>query len=99
MKTTGSQRQKNPCNEREHRPIQRRILNEIRELEQLDQFNPLEDRNSRKQSLSNFDWTDSTPQPDAKQAVEDLLIEFYDFFARIASTLDLTQSSKYDLHL
>ena len=59
----------NPGNEREHTPIQRRILNELRELEQLEKLNPLEDTASRKQFLSNFDWTDSTLQPDAKQAV------------------------------
>ena len=29
-----------------------------------------------------FDWTDSTLQLDAKQAVEDLLVEFHEIFAR-----------------
>ena len=42
----------------------------------------MEDIDSRDQFLSNFDWTDSILQPDAKQAVEDLLAEFHDFFAR-----------------
>ena len=50
----------NPGNEKEHTPIQTRILNELRELEQLKQLNPIEDANSRNQFLSNFDWTDST---------------------------------------
>ena len=71
-----------PGNEREHTPIQTRILNELRELEGLEQLYPLKDADSREQSLSNFDWTDSTLQLDAKQAVENLLVEFYDFFAR-----------------
>ena len=56
----------NPGNEREHTPIQTRILNDLRELEQLEKLYPLEDTNSRDQFLSNFDWTDSTLQPDAK---------------------------------
>ena len=72
----------NPCNEREHTPIQTRILNETRELEHIEHMNPLEDTNSRDQFQSNFDLTDSTLQPDAKQGVEDLLVEFHDNFAR-----------------
>ena len=35
-------------NEQEHTPIRTRILNELRELEHLEQLNPLEDTNSRK---------------------------------------------------
>ena len=72
----------NPGDEIEHMPIQTRILIELRELEQLEQLNPPGDRDSRYQFLSNFDCTDSTVQPDAKQAVEDLLVEIHDFFAR-----------------
>ena len=72
----------NPGNEKEHTPIQTRIRNELRELEQLEKLNPLENTNSRNQILSNFDRTDSTLQPEAKQAVENLLVEFHDIFAR-----------------
>ena len=46
----------NPGNEREHTPIQTRILNELRELERLEQLNSQEDTDSRDQFLSNFDW-------------------------------------------
>ena len=49
-----------PGNDREHTPIQTSILNELRELVRKEQLNPLEDTNSRKQFLSNFDRTDST---------------------------------------
>ena len=58
----------NPGNEKELTPIQARILNELRELEQLEKLNPLKDTDSRNQFLSHFVWTDSTLQPDAKQA-------------------------------
>ena len=54
-----------PGKEREHTPIQTRILNELLELEQLEKLNPLEDTNSRDHFLSSFDSTDSTLQPDA----------------------------------
>ena len=72
----------NPGNGREHTPIQTRILNEIRQLEQLEKLNPLEETDYRNQFLSNFHWSDFTLQLDAKQAVEDLLVEFRDIFAR-----------------
>ena len=72
----------NTGNEREHRPIQTRVLSELRELKQLEQLNSLEDTDSRDHFLSNFDSTDSTLQPDAKQAVEDPLVEFHDIFAQ-----------------
>ena len=72
----------NPGNEREHRPIPTRTLNELRDLEQVEQLNPLEYIDSRDQFQCSFDWTVSTLQPDAKQAVEDLLVDFLDMFAR-----------------
>ena len=72
----------NPGNEQEHTPIQTSILNELPELQQLDQINPMEDTNSRDQFLYNFDWTDSTLQLGAKQAVADLFVQFHDIFAR-----------------
>ena len=56
----------NPGNEQEHTPIQTSILNELRELEQLEQLNPPEDNNSRDQFLSSFNWTYSTLPLDAK---------------------------------
>ena len=87
----------NPGNEREHTPIQTRILNELRELEQLEKLNPLGDINSRNQFLSNFDWTDSTLQPDAKQAVEDLLVEFHDIFARQRFEIGINSEFKLQL--
>ena len=44
----------NPDDEKEHTPIQTRILNELRELEQLEQLIPLEDTDSRNQFLYKF---------------------------------------------
>ena len=86
----------NPGNEREHTPIQIRILNELCELEQLGMLNPLEDTNSR-EIQSNFDWTDSTLQPDAKQAVQNLLVEFHDNFAQ--HSFDIGINTKFKVQL
>ena len=88
----------NPGNEKEHTPIQTRILNDLRELEQLEKLNPLENTNSRNQFLSNFDWTDSTLQLEAKQAIENLLVNFTTFLHGTALTSESIQSSKYNSH-
>ena len=87
----------NPGNEKEHTPIQTRILSELRELEQLEKLNPLENTDSRNQFLSNFDWTDSTLQQDAKQAVENLLVEFHDIFARHSFDIGINTEFKVQL--
>ena len=88
---------KNPGNEKEHTPIQARILNELRELEQLEKLNPLENTESRNQFLSNFDLTNSTLQPNAKQAVEKLLVEFHDIFARHRFDIGINTEFKVQL--
>ena len=87
----------NPGNEKEQTPIQTRILNELRELEQLEQLNPLEDPTSHNEFLSNFDWTDSTLQLDAKQAIENLLVEFHDIFARHRFDIGINSEFKVQL--
>ena len=84
-------------NESEHTPIQTRILNELRELEQLKQLNTQEDTNSRDQFLSNFNWTDSNLELDAKQAVENLLVEFHDIFARYRFDIGINTEFKVQL--
>ena len=87
----------NPGNEKELTPIQTRILNELRELEQLEKLNPLENTDSRNIFLSNFDWTDSTLQPDAKQAVENLLVEIHDIFAQHRFDIGINTEFKVQL--
>ena len=87
----------NPGNEKEHTPFRTRILNELRELEQLEKLNPLENTNSRNQFLSNLDWTDSTLQPEAKQAVENLLVEFHDIYARHRFDIGINTEFKVQL--
>ena len=84
-------------NEKEHTPIQSRILNELRELEKLEKLNALENTSSRNQFLSNFDWTSSTLQPEAKQAVENLLVDFHDIFARHRFDIGINTDFKVQL--
>ena len=86
-----------PGKEKERSPIQTRILNDLRELEQLEQMSPLEGTNSRNQLLSKIDWTDSTLQLDAIQAVEDVLVEFHDIFARCRFDIAINTEFKVQL--
>ena len=88
---------KNLGNGRERTPIQTRILNEIRVLEQLEQLNQLEDNDTRDQFLSDFDGTDSALHLDAKQAVENLLVEFHDNFARHRFDIGINTEFKVQL--
>ena len=87
----------NPGNKKEHTLIQTRILNELRELEQLGKLNGLEHTDFRSHFLSSFDWTDSTLQPDAKQAAENLLVEFHDIFARHRFDIGINTEFKVQL--
>ena len=66
-------------------------------MEQLEKLNPLENTESRNQFLSNFEWTNSTLQPNAKQAVENLLVDFHDFFARHLFDIGINREFKVQL--
>ena len=66
-------------------------------MEHLEKLNPLENAESRSQFLSNFDWADSTLQPGAKQAIEDLLVEFHDTFARHRFDIGINTEFKVQL--
>ena len=63
-------------------PIQQRIYDELLELRELEKLNPHDNETSRTQFLSNFDWSDTTLNPDERQEIEEILVEFHDIFAR-----------------
>ena len=75
-----------PRDPQDHTPIQKLILKELQNLEELVKLNIQDDRESRKQTLTNFDWTNSMLQPEDISQIEDLLVEFHDVFARHRST-------------
>ena len=72
----------NPGNTEEHTPIQTRILKELRELLQKGKLNPKEDIESQMEFLKRFNWTNTLLTEDEKQAVEDILVEYHNIFAR-----------------
>ena len=72
----------NPGDEASHTPIQRKILREPRNLEEIEKLNTQDKEESRRNFLSNFDWKDSMLQQNEIKQIEALLVEFYDIFAR-----------------
>ena len=87
---------KNPGNTEEHTPIQTGILKELREL-QLNKLNPKDDIESRIEFLKRFDWTDTLLTETEKQAVENILVEHHDIFAR--QTMDIGLNTEFKVRL
>ena len=57
-------------------------MSELRNLQELEKPNPQDNPESRQQFLGNFDWTDFILQSEEIKRIEDLLVEYYDIFAR-----------------
>ena len=72
----------NPGNTEDHTPIQTRILTELCKLQRKEKLNPKDDREPRTKLLKRFDWTDTLLTETEKQAVEDILVDYHDIFAR-----------------
>ena len=87
----------NPGNTEDHTPIQTRILTELRELKRREKLNPKDDNESRMDFLKRFDWTDTLLTETEKQAVEDILVEYHDIFAR--HRMDIGMNAEFKIKL
>ena len=87
----------NPGNTEDHTPIQTRILTELRELQRREKLNPKDDSESRTEFLKRFDWTDTLLTETEKQAVEDILVEYHDIFARHRMDIGMNTELKVKL--
>ena len=87
----------NPGNTEEHTQIQTRILRELRELQQKEILNPKDDIESRIEFLKRVDWTDTLLNEDEKHAVEDILVEYHDIFARYR--MDIGMRTEFKVRL
>ena len=86
-----------PGDEAQHTPIQKPILQELIALPKLEQLNPQDNQESRQQFLPNFNWTDSTLDTEARKAIEELLGEFHDIFARQRFHIGINNNFKVKL--
>ena len=78
----------NPGKLEDHSPIQTRILKELNELKDKEKLNRQESTESRTKFLKRFDWTDTLLTETEKQAIEDILVEYHDTFARQRIDID-----------
>ena len=87
----------NPGKPEDHTPIQTKILNERNELKDKEKLNPQESTESRNKFLKRFDWTDTLLTTMEKQAIEDILVEYHDIFARHRIDIGMNKEFKVKL--
>ena len=87
----------NPGSTEEHTPIQTRILKKPRELQLKEKLNSKDGIESRMEFLKQLDWTDTLLSETEKQAVEDILVEYHDIFAR--HRMDIGMNTKFKVKL
>ena len=87
----------NPGKPEDHTPIQTRILTELNELMDKEKLNPQESTETRNKFLKRFDWTDTLLTEREKQAIEDILVEYHDIFAR--HRMDIGMNTEFKVKL
>ena len=87
----------NPGKLEDHTPIQTRILKELNRLKDKEKLNPQESTEARNKFLKQFDWTDTLLTEMEKQAVEDILVEYHDIFARHRMDIGMNKEFKVKL--
>ena len=73
---------KNPGRIEDHTSIQTRNLKELNELKEKLKLNQEDATEFQKKFLERLDWTDTLLTEAAKQAVEDILVDYHNIFAR-----------------
>ena len=86
-----------PGKTEDHTPIQTRNMKDLRELQKIKKLNPNDDVESRIELLKRFDWTDTLLTETEKHAVENILVEYHDIFAR--HRMDLRMNTEFKVRL
>ena len=84
-----------PGKPEDHTPLQTRILKDLYELKDKEKLNPQETTKSRDKCLKRFDWTNTLFTEMEKQAIEDILVEYYNIFAR--HRMDIGKNTRFKL--
>ena len=87
----------NPGRNEDHTSIQTRIFKELRELQEKEKLNPKDDVESRMKFLKRFEWTDTLLTETEKQAVENILVEYHEIFAR--HRMDIAMKLEFKVRL
>ena len=86
----------NPGKTGDQTPIQTRIQ-KLRELQEQEKLNPKDDVESRLNFLERFGWTDTLLTQTEKHAVENILVEYHDIFARHRTDIGMNTEFKVRL--
>ena len=81
----------------DHTPIRTRILKELNELKDKEKLNPQESTESRNKFLKRFDWTDTLLTETEKQAIEEILVDYHETFARHRMDIGMNTELKVKL--
>ena len=87
----------NPGKPEDHTPIQTIILKELNEFKHKEELNPQESTEARDKFFKRFDWTDTLLTETEKQAIEHILVEYHDIFAR--RRMDFGMNTKFKVRL
>ena len=87
----------NPGNTDDQTPIHTRILKELCEWQLKEKLNSKDDIESRMDSFKRFDWTDTLLTETEKQALEVILVEYHDIFARHKRDIGMNTEFKVKL--
>ena len=87
----------NPKKPEDHTPIQTRTLKDLIELKDKEKLNPQESTESRNKFLKQFDRTDALLTETEKQAIEDILVDYHDIFARHRMDIGMNREIKVKL--
>ena len=87
----------NPRKFEDHTPIHTRIFKELNELKDKDKLNPQESTEYRNKFLKRFDWTDTLLLEKEKRAIEDILVDYQNIFAR--HRLDIGMNKEFKVKL
>ena len=88
---------KDPWHPQHHTTIQKKILSQLINLQELEKLNPQDNPESRRQFLSNVDWIDSMLQPTEIARIEDLLVEFHDILTKHRFDIGMNEDFKFKL--
>ena len=86
-----------PGKPEDHTTIQTRILKQLNELKDNEKLNPQESTESRNNFLKRFYWTDTLLTETEKQAIENILVEYHEIFAR--HRMDIGMNTEFKVKL
>ena len=87
----------NPGKPEEHTPIQIRMLKALTELKDREKLNPQDSTESRHKFHKRFHWTNTLLTETLKQAIEDILVDYHDIFARHGMDMGVNREFKVKL--